>query len=79
MKVEDIKLYYTYSVWANNRILDAAEKVPHEQLIQPNDLGWGDLRGTLVHILDAEYGWFDFLFAEDDAPDDIYPGEFRGS
>ena len=33
MKVEDIKLYYAYNEWANNRILDAAERTFHaEQL-----------------------------------------------
>ena len=76
MKVEDIKLYYAYNEWANKRILDAVERVSPEQLTAENDLGWGTLRGALVHILDAEYGWFDFLFAADDAPDDIYPENF---
>ena len=76
MKVEDIKLYYAYNEWANKRILGAVERVSPEQLTAENDLGWGTLRGALVHILDAEYGWFDFLFAEDDAPDDIYPENF---
>ena len=51
-------------------------QVSPEQLVQPNELGWGSLRGALVHILDAEYGWFDFLFGEDDAPDDVQPENF---
>lgn len=66
MKVEDIKLYYEYNEWANTRILDAAERASLEQLTAPNDFGWGDLRGALVHILDAEYGWFSFLFDGED-------------
>lgn len=66
MKVEDIKLYYEYNEWANTRILDAAEGVSPEQLIASNDLGWGSLLGALVHILDAEYGWFSFLFGRED-------------
>ena len=66
MKVEDIKLYYAYNEWANQRILDAAEKASPEQLTAPNEYGWGDLRGGLVHILDAEYGWFSFLFSRED-------------
>ncbi len=57
MKSADIKLLYQYNEWANNRILDAAEKLSPEQLTQANDFGWGSLRGALVHILDAEYGW----------------------
>ena len=76
MKTDDIKLLYQYNEWANKRILAAAEQVSSEQLVQPNELGWGSLRGALVHILDAEYGWFDFLFGEDDAPDDVQPENF---
>ncbi|MCY3834389.1 MAG: DinB family protein [Chloroflexi bacterium] len=62
MKAEDIKLYYAYNEWANQRILDAAERATPEQLRARNELGWGSLRGALVHILDAEQGWFSFLF-----------------
>jgi len=62
MKAEDIKLYFGYNEWANKRILQAAEKVSAEQLIAPNALGWGDLRGMLTHTLNAERGWFNFLF-----------------
>ena len=67
MKVEDIKLYYEYNDWANNRILDAAEHVSPEQLTVANDLGWGSLLGALVHTLDAESGWFSFLFGGEDS------------
>ena len=62
MRVEDIKLYYGYNEWANNRILDAAQQASPEQLTAPNALGWGDLRGMLTHTLNAESGWFNFLF-----------------
>jgi uncharacterized damage-inducible protein DinB len=66
MKAEDIKLYYKYNEWANKRILDAAQRASREQLTASNAFGWGDLRGALVHILDAEYGWFSFLFERED-------------
>ena len=66
MKAEDIKLYYEYNEWANKRILDAAQRVSLEQLTAPNEFGWGNLRGALVHIFDAEYGWFSFLFERED-------------
>ena len=62
MNLEAIKLYYAYNEWANERILNAAEQLTREQLLQPNELGWGDLRGALAHTLDAEFGWFNFLF-----------------
>ena len=62
MKVAEIKLLYAYNEWANLRILDSAARVTPEQFVQPNDMGFATLRGALVHILDAEYGWFNFLF-----------------
>ena len=62
MNRDDIKLYFAYNEWANQRILDAAENATPTQLVQPNDLGWGSMLGGLVHILGAEWGWFKYLF-----------------
>ena len=61
MRVRDIKLLFEYNIWANQRILAAAEKLSDEQLKAANDLGWGSLHGMLAHILDAEYGWRHYL------------------
>ncbi len=57
MKHDEITLLFQYNDWANDRILDHAEQVSPAQLTAPNDLGWGSLRGALVHLLDAEYVW----------------------
>ena len=62
MKVEDIQLLYAYNEWANRRLLDRAAQVTPQQFVQPNEMGLASIRGALVHILDAEYGWFNFLF-----------------
>ena len=75
MRADDIKLYFGYNEWANKRILQAAEKVSPEQLTAPNALGWGDLRGLLAHTLNAERGWFSFLF-ERGAGDWLKPEDF---
>ncbi len=57
MKHEDISLLFQYSDWANDRILAQAEAVSPPQLAAPNEIGWGSLRGALVHLMDAEYAW----------------------
>lgn len=57
MKGDNIRLLYAYNEWATKRIFDAAEGIAQDQLLAPNDWGWGDLRGMLVHILNAEIGW----------------------
>ena len=57
MKRQEIDLLFRYNDWANDRILDAAEKTSSQQLSAENDFGWGSLRGALVHLMDAEYAW----------------------
>lgn len=57
MKINDIKLMFEYNYWANKRILSMAEQLTAEQVTQTNDFSWGSLHGTLLHILDTEYGW----------------------
>jgi uncharacterized damage-inducible protein DinB len=57
MNTRDVNLIYDYNYWANNRLLTAAAKVPQEQFVTPTPFPHGSLRGTLLHTLDAEYGW----------------------
>lgn len=77
MKTDDIKLLYQYNDWANKRILAAAEKLTGEELTTPNELGWGSLRGALVHILDAEFGWRKFLNDEEGPRDLLNDEDFK--
>ncbi len=57
----DIALLFDYNYWANRRILAAASGLSQEQLVAPTSFPCGNLRATLLHILDAEYGWRDLL------------------
>lgn len=57
MQTKDIHLLYDYNYWANGRILETAKKVTAEQLIAPAEFPYGGLRGTLTHILEAEFAW----------------------
>lgn len=59
MNLDEMKLLFTYNTWADNRILAAAAKVTEAQYAAPTDLGlgFGSLRGTLVHLLDSFYHW----------------------
>jgi len=77
MKTDDIKLLYQCNDWANNRILAAAENLTQDQLRTPNELGWGSLRGALVHILDAEFGWRKFLNNEAGSRDLLRDEDFQ--
>ena len=57
MRVADVQLIYDYNYWARDRILLAAAQVTAEQSPAPAPFPYGGLRGTLLHILDAEQSW----------------------
>jgi uncharacterized damage-inducible protein DinB len=59
LNTSDIQLWYQYHYWAHHRILATAARVTPEQYAAPTDFGIGfkSLRATLVHTLDAEWGW----------------------
>ena len=57
MNIQDINLLYDYNYWANGKIMAAAAHVSPEQYTAPAAHSFGSLRGTLVHTMDAEYGW----------------------
>jgi uncharacterized damage-inducible protein DinB len=48
---------YDYNYWANRRILAASAQVSPEQFLAATAQSYGNLRGTLVHTLDAECAW----------------------
>lgn len=57
MNAQDIQLLYRYNTWANKRILDTTAKVSNDQFVAPDSYPHGGLRGTLTHILFAEWIW----------------------
>jgi uncharacterized damage-inducible protein DinB len=59
MNKSDIELLIDYNYWANKKILDQATKVTDEQFEekQAPGISQGSLRGTLVHIVSAEWLW----------------------
>ena len=75
MNIQDIHLIYNYNYWANGKILEASKKVTEEQFLAPAEFSFGGLRGTLVHILDAEFGWRG-LFENKSFNADLKPDDF---
>lgn len=57
MNKQDIGLLYQYNAWANARILSAVSRVSAEQFLADASYPFGGLRGTLTHILFAEWIW----------------------
>jgi uncharacterized damage-inducible protein DinB len=57
MRVADLLAIYDYHYWATDRILDRTTRVSGAQFVAPAPVPSGSLRGTLVHVLDAECAW----------------------
>jgi uncharacterized damage-inducible protein DinB len=57
MNKKDIQILYKYNEWANARILNSASKLTNEQFIVSASFPHRELRGTLTHILFAEWIW----------------------
>lgn len=57
MNRSDLQLLYRYNSWANARILNAAANLTLEQFLAPAAFPHGGLRGTLTHMLFAEWLW----------------------
>jgi uncharacterized damage-inducible protein DinB len=55
--IEHLQLMLSYNQWANAQIMDRAALVTPEQFIAPAGVSHGSLRGTLVHLLSAEWIW----------------------
>ena len=78
MKPAEIKTLYEYNYWANHKLLAAAARVPNDQFIASGSFPFGGLRGTLVHILDAEYGWGMMLQHGNFSTEDLKASDFAG-
>lgn len=57
MNILDLLTLYNYNYWATQQVLAASARVTPEQFLAPTTHSFKSVRGTLVHILDTEYGW----------------------
>ncbi len=57
MNKEDIFTLYKYNQWANAKILNSAANITRQQFLADALFPHGGLRGTLVHILFAQWIW----------------------
>jgi uncharacterized damage-inducible protein DinB len=57
MDTGELQLIFEYNYWANAKMLAGAHRVALEQYVAPAAFPYGGLRGTLVHILEAEWSW----------------------
>lgn len=57
MNKQDIQLLYAYNQWANAKIMAEVSRLTNEQFFADASYPHGGMRGTLTHILFAEWLW----------------------
>ena len=75
-----IRRLHEHRIWANRRLIDAAQELDPEQLHQPYEIGQGAVRKTLKHLVAAEWIWLAALEGDHDPtmPGDV-PGHIPGN
>lgn len=59
MTVAEIRHLFTYTEWANARVLDAAAKLPAEELLRDVRISHRSILGTLLHMAGADWMWLE--------------------
>lgn len=57
MNIADLRRLYTYTEWANDRLLGVIAALPDEQFTRPIVSSFPSIRDTLAHIVSAEWVW----------------------
>jgi uncharacterized damage-inducible protein DinB len=59
-----MKDLYDYNIWANHKTLDSLETISPEQFTAPMGGSFASIRDTVVHILGAEWIWWQRCIGE---------------
>ncbi len=57
MEVERIQELYKYNSWADGQVFEAVARLTPEQLTKDTGTSYGSVKGTLLHIVSAEWIW----------------------
>jgi uncharacterized damage-inducible protein DinB len=78
--VDTVRRMQQHRSWVNQRLLDAAQQLPQEQVQQSFAIGQGTIWKSLVHLYAAEYVWLEALQGNEQAvaPGDV-PGKLPGN
>ncbi len=72
MDLTDINHLFTYTEWANNLAIDAAARLPVEDLRRDVGISHQSIFGTLVHMAGAEWIWLERWNGRSPAKDEAW-------
>jgi len=74
MTVAEVRDVFTYTDWANARVLDAAEKLPPEELLRDVRISQKSILGTLLHVAGADRIWLERWVGNSPVGPDVWAG-----
>jgi uncharacterized damage-inducible protein DinB len=74
MTINEIRQLFTYTEWANARVLDAAEKLPPEELLRDVHISHKSILGTLLHVAGADWIWLERWLGNSPVGPDAWAG-----
>src|SRR5688572_23885324 len=74
MNIAEIRHLFTYSEWANTRVLEAAGKLPPEELLRDVQISHKSILGTFLHIAGAEWIWLERWHGNSPVGPDVWAG-----
>jgi len=64
MNRETLRDFYEYNTWANQKTLDSLDGISSEAFVAPMGGSFASIRDTMVHILGAEWIWWQRCIGE---------------
>jgi len=74
MTTAEVRHLFAYTEWANARVLEAAEKLPPEELLRDVGISYKSILGTLLHMAGAEWIWLERWHGNSPVGPDVWAG-----
>jgi uncharacterized damage-inducible protein DinB len=74
MTVAEIRHLFTYTEWANARVLEAAEALPADDLLRDVGISHRSILGTLLHMAGADWIWLERWHGHSPVGDHVWAG-----
>src|SRR5262245_66362953 len=74
MTITGIRELFTYTEWANARVLSAAEQLPPEELLRDVRISHKSILGTLLHVAGADWIWLERWQGNSPVGQDVWVG-----
>jgi uncharacterized damage-inducible protein DinB len=74
MTIAEVRHLFTYTEWANARVLSAAERLPPEELLRDVHISHKSILGTLLHMAGADWIWLERWQGNSPVGHDVWAG-----